>query len=230
MKQRVIAITLALGFVVVAHAQSTDPSKWSLQEWDKKKVFSVHPTGLLSRNTQPFYFDFPTGTNPQTCCSTASAGVDYFTTPFSSDLTGATELVFTFQTQTTGNSIFGANLQPDNQYSNCYAPSGYPAIVTPILVRTGSWSDQFSRWWARDYRVAIQPNGTFQVVVPMEPAKWMSVFGVFGDQNLAAFQDALRNMAAVGVTFGGGCYLSHGVNVQSGTGTARFILVNYSLR
>jgi len=32
------------------------------------------------------------------------------------------------------------------------------------------------------------------------------------------------------LTFGGGCYLAHGVNVETGTGTATFFLDSYSFQ
>jgi hypothetical protein len=51
-----------------------------------------------------------------------------------------------------------------------------------------------------------------------------------GDQAPLEVSDALANMYAIGLTFGSGCYLAHGVNVQTATGTATFFLDSYSFQ
>jgi hypothetical protein len=56
------------------------------------------------------------------------------------------------------------------------------------------------------------------------------VYGKSGDDDataLAGFQDALGNLGRVGMTFGGGCFFGHGVNVSGGT--ARFALISYTI-
>jgi hypothetical protein len=62
----------------------------------------------------------------------------------------------------------------------------------------------------------------------MDPANWMSVYGVFGNENPAMFHATLKDPSDVGLVFGGGCYLSHGVNVHKGT--AQFILWNFQFQ
>ena len=41
------------------------------------------------------------------------------------------------------------------------------------------------------------------------------------------FQDALGDLGHVGMTFGGGCFFGHGVNISGGT--ARFSLISYTV-
>jgi len=57
------------------------------------------------------------------------------------------------------------------------------------------------------------------------------VFGKRGDYDDAAmegFLGALQHLNRVGFVFGGGCFYGHGVNVIRGT--ARFILIHYSIK
>jgi hypothetical protein len=64
--------------------------------------------------------------------------------------------------------------------------------------------------------------------VPLSPGSWSSVFGASGTASAeatAGFADTLRNVANVGMTFGGGCFAGHGAYVSSGTAT--FYLVRY---
>jgi len=56
------------------------------------------------------------------------------------------------------------------------------------------------------------------------------MYGKSGDDDataLAGFQDALGNLGRVGMTFGGGCFFGHGVNVSGET--ARFALISYTI-
>ena len=74
-------------------------------------------------------------------------------------------------------------------------------------------------------------NGIATVTVPLTPDHWSSVFGKRGDLDsvtLAGFQDALSHLGNVGLTFGGGCFFSHGAWINGGS--ARFILTNYQVQ
>jgi hypothetical protein len=73
--------------------------------------------------------------------------------------------------------------------------------------------------------------GRRTLTVPVAPSQWSSVLGKVGNVDgvaRAGFESAVRNVSSLGLTFGGGCFFGHGVNVQGGT--ARFVLVNYEIR
>ena len=64
----------------------------------------------------------------------------------------------------------------------------------------------------------------------LTPDQWSSVYGKTGNYDataLAGFRDALANLGHIGMTFGGGCFFGHGVNVSGGT--ARFVLIGYTI-
>ena len=67
------------------------------------------------------------------------------------------------------------------------------------------------------------------LTIPLRPHHWSSVFGKVGDQDtttIAGFDQALENANYLGVTFGGGCFFGHGVNISGGT--AQFKILNVS--
>lgn len=210
MKRLLLSLIL---FTIPVHAATR--STWYLQSFDthgKKVSYSTKGVGSI-----PLWVNVPQ----------SPAGITMLTSPVTTDLTGKQWLIISFQMLSLGSPVYQTNLQPDN---TCFYPNGYPAIIVPFLWRTGSIDNQFSRWWARDYQLTIQPNGVYQIAVPMIPSAWMSVFGIFGNDALLEYQDALRNIYQVGVTFGGGCYLSHGVNIQAGTGQTTIYLTGYEFQ
>jgi hypothetical protein len=58
--------------------------------------------------------------------------------------------------------------------------------------------------------------------VPLNPDQWSSAFGQTGNANAqanAGWNNALKNVRYLGLTFGGGCFYGHGVSVSDGTAT-----------
>jgi len=107
-----------------------------------------------------------------------------------------------------------------------------PATVRLFLERKNDdLSEEFYRWWAHTISYELQATpGNITLTVPLTPDQWSSVYGRTGNYDaaaLAGFQDALQNLGNVGMTFGGGCFFGHGVNVSGGS--ARFALINYTI-
>ncbi len=68
------------------------------------------------------------------------------------------------------------------------------------------------------------------VTVPLthDPSIWTSVYGDDNNQtSIDRFAHALAHVTDVGMTFGGGFYKGHGVNVMDGT--ANFALMSYTV-
>jgi len=131
----------------------------------------------------------------------------------------------TFQILTTGAPTFNYVMETDN---TCATPA---AVRLFLERRHDDFSDEFYRWWANPIAYQLQPtSGNVTLTVALTPDQWSSVYGKFGDDDanaLAGFQDALGNLGRVGMTFGGGCFFGHGVNVSGGT--ARFALISYTI-
>jgi hypothetical protein len=153
------------------------------------------------------------------------------------DASGSAHYIVRPSSALTGNSLvaqievdgfdpgFNFRIAADNV---CDSP---PANVRLFFQRagddmSGAGQHEFYRWWSNpiSYVLAI---GSATLTVPLTPDQWSSVYGKFGIENPAMFQAALENAGAVGVTFGGGCFMGHGVNVIGGSAT--FILKNYTM-
>jgi hypothetical protein len=131
----------------------------------------------------------------------------------------------TFQILTTGAPTFNYAMDSDNTCTT-------PATVRLFLERRNdNFSAEFYRWWANPTAYDLQPtSGNVTLTVPLAPDQWSSVYGKAGNYDATAragFQDALTDLERVGMTFGGGCFFGHGVNVSGGT--ARFVLIDYTV-
>lgn len=72
-----------------------------------------------------------------------------------------------------------------------------------------------TRWWNTQRWTLENTNGLFRLDVPLDPGSWFNVNGA----NAVGIQDYLNALARptyIGLTFGGGVYAGHGVNVYNG--------------
>jgi hypothetical protein len=132
-------------------------------------------------------------------------------------------IVVSLRIATTGPVVFNHVLEPSNT-----CPT--PATVRPLIWSNGDSPDEFDRWWSNPTSWPLAA-GSGTLTVPLSPEKWSSVYGRFGNDSAAAragFTNALRNVSSLGLTFGGGCFFGHGVNVWGGS--AQFVLTNYQIQ
>src|SRR5271166_628529 len=108
-----------------------------------------------------------------------------------------------------------------------------PATVRFYFQETGdNWSGiggyAYYRWWSTQ-AIVLQP-GISSLTVPLAPANWSSVEGENGANSAtatAAFNAAMANARTIGMTFGGGCFYGHGVDLTGGSAT--FTLNSYTV-
>lgn len=67
---------------------------------------------------------------------------------------------------------------------------------------------EFNRWWGGK-PIVLAAGGS--VSIPIDPALWSSVYGKLGSAAVEQWTYAIAHVTSVGMTFGGGCYLGHGV-------------------
>jgi hypothetical protein len=108
---------------------------------------------------------------------------------------------------------------------------GVPASFRVMLERRGdtlSSSQEFHRWWSNPYNfVLVADSKVHTLTCPLDPEHWSSVFGKFGNQAQSEFDATLKNLAGVGITFGGGCSFGHGVYAVNGK--AQFQLIDFQV-
>lgn len=77
----------------------------------------------------------------------------------------------------------------------------------------------FYRWWHAPSRLPLSV-GTHTITAPIAQLEWTSVMRNPPDPSpeaTAGWHATWANLGAVGLSFGGGCYLGHGVSVTGGT-------------
>jgi hypothetical protein len=151
--------------------------------------------------------------------------VNYLTAKFTQSIAGYSAIVMTVSTQAlSGAPVFNYDFpQPPNTCVD-------PARVRPYIERKGDTGYQSTfRWWADDpYSYELDLLGNLTITVSLDPAYWSDVNGAVGSTNPQAFTEALANPMNIGMTFGGGCFFGHGVNVTGGT--AQFQLSQYQIQ
>ncbi len=164
------------------------------------------------RLTSPLGFMFPL----------SPGSVNYFTENYSTPITQTQSLTMTVKI--IGSPTFNYMLEPWNV---CVSP----ATVRPYLERyytkklDATYGPDNYRWWSSQ---AIElREGIFSLTVPFVPESWSDTGGVFGQNDITGFSAALSSPRFVGMTFGGGCFFGHGVNVD---GPASFYVNEFVVR
>jgi hypothetical protein len=167
----------------------------------------LHPLALPDR--PGWSFDFPT----------SPGSVHYVITTVNRPISGT----MTARVAVVGDDypVFNAKIDANNQ-----GPE--PANCSLYFQRRGdklTAEYPYHRWFSLD---DFYLSGEGVLSVPLEPSKWISVFGKNGAEAPGEFQAALRECANVGLVFGGGWFEGHGVNLTAGK--ARFILEDFQIQ
>jgi hypothetical protein len=205
--------------------QSFGPASHTAKGWSIQYSPSM-PSTPTAGGPGTWYFDFPTDPNYPACVynpDTLCHSVNYVTNSYTESVSHNVSM--TFQILTTGAPTFNYMMETGNTCATS-------ATVRLFLERKNDdLTQEFYRWWSNPTVYDLQPTpGNITLSVPLTPDQWSSVFGRFGNQNattLKGFQDALGDLGHVGMTFGGGCFFGHGVNISGGT--ARFALISYTV-
>lgn len=175
-----------------------------------------------------WYFDIPVmnGDESVNCKSGSKTcpSVNMLITPYKTAIT-AQNIVMNAQVTTTGTPKFNYKLgDPSN---TCTTPASARFYLERI---DNNYYDDFQRWWSNPVSFQLKAGGLTTISVPLKPDQWSSVLGARGSDNANAtngFKATLSNPKAIGLTFGGGCFFGHGVNVSGGT--ARFTVTDFKL-
>ena len=146
-----------------------------------------------------------------------------YTAPGVSSIAGYNSISVSLAVSTSGPVVFDYQTETGN---TCV----FPAHVRVFIWQWNDATQGYDRWWSNSISYELA-SGTATITTALTPDQWSSVYGQAGNANAAAtqgFYDALNNVRYVGLTFGGGCFFGHGVNVSDGT--AQFTLTNYSIQ
>ena len=209
---QLLAVAVIAGFCESAAANQISllPEVWEIRfSYDMPNRPYAHGPGWA--------FDFPIGSN----CSAKNGcpGVHYITTKYITPIPAHAVLILSFEIEADSSSVFNFKLEKDN------ACDGAPASVRAILQRADD--DLYgasNRFWSNPASVVLAP-GEHTMTVELSLDQWTNVEG---ERSESGFAEILKNMGNIGVTFGGGCFFGHGVNVSGGG--ARFIMTRFELK
>ncbi len=205
MRRLLLGLTLLLGVTTLVHAALlTD--RWMLVG-----------QGVTATYQAPVTFDVPSA--PQT--------MNWLMATTPKRFTFAGRLTITARVDATSGAWFNYQTEP---FNTCVSPATarpYFEVANPggRHLKRGESTDNF-RWWSADVAILLT-DGTATVTVPLVPDAWSNVNGQRGSLNPAGFSWALGQVGALGLTFGGGCFFGHGVQVVDGS--AQFALLDYSV-
>lgn len=104
---------------------------------------------------------------------------------------------------------------------------GLPPNVHVMFERKDdNMRSEFGRYWCQSMFV-LGPIKNFAIVCALKPDLWTDVYGKSGREHLPRFNDAIKNIGKVGLTFGGGNSFGHGLYVKGGV--VRFNLKKFKL-
>jgi hypothetical protein len=168
-----------------------------------------------------FQFAFPVYSKPPMGCSVdpACPHVNYVIRAASSLLGSA--IVVRGRVETSSGPAFQYALNPNN------ACPGVAEVHLYMQRRGDNLTAAMAayRWFSRATIALVGPM-QFELTVALDARQWIDVNGRSGDQ--AAFAAARSDLQAAGLTFGGGCFAGHGVNIDKGS--ASFALTEFATK
>jgi len=192
------------------------PNTLQLTDWDGEYWDGTSNYWIVKEATSGLpIFAFPQASTP--------AWLDYLIAIQQEAVSISGTLTMTVEVTVVGDPIFNWQSESDN---TCYWA---PATVRPFFEGTHN-TNTTGRWWAIPPNDYVLAPGSMVITVPLTPANWSDVNGQNGassSQTIAGFADSLNNLSMIGMTFGGGCFYGHGVNVSGGT--AEFRVLDYRI-
>jgi hypothetical protein len=164
----------------------------------------------------------------------------YFVTPVKNvSLTGS-EIVVTFQINASSTGVQW-NFKSDS-FNGGNAPANFHVYVQTKEGSGGSCKELFSicnppqlRWWSNPVSFTLtDTGGIIELHVPVTPENWSETDGVQATDPVfyPYWVQTMANPKWVGITFGGGSFFGHGVNVtlDPGTPVPTFTLLGWEVR
>jgi hypothetical protein len=181
-------------------------------------------TKLGNNASGDLIFTFPQSCAvPQTCVDPST--VNYLQTSYTKSLAKEHYISVTMESAFTPGTQFIYSWNGDG--NTCV----YDAHARVIIEQRHDTGGQYMRWWSNPLAYDLTTGGIQTVTTPLTSDQWSSVYGQFGNSNAqaaAGFVRALSNVGLLGLTFGGGCFFGHGVDVLAGTAT--FNLISFEIK
>jgi hypothetical protein len=230
MKKAVFALAAVLALVLTASAVGDDFSQGkggkAAPKW---KVLSLGSSGQTFTSKPAQAFDdgigFAFGADPYTRLFVTS----YLGSGLLGDLTGKT-LTATFTITGTATAFTydpGAGTLADRNKA-CPTPASVRLYFQGDYNGNGNLTPE-KQWWStpQAHTLTSLVGNTLALTVPLDTANWSNKGFQLASDVPTYFAAAVARVGAVGVSFGGGCFLPTGTYPTDGT--ASFVLKSYSV-
>jgi hypothetical protein len=141
-------------------------------------------------------------------------------------------------TGTNVSATVGVTVTPGTDFDYYGEPDGCGRQANVRLYFQTNTSGKFEEtdyWWSNPQSAdlaALAAGGDQTISASLaNGANWSDYYGHFGNDPMyaAAFQQAVKDVQMIGVSFGGGCFFENGVGIQPGTGSGSFRLMDFSV-
>lgn len=139
----------------------------------------------------------------------APGSIHYLTVPTKAKLAGSVGLTMTIEQEP--GTVW--QRKPEAGNTGTHPPSARIYLERRGMKLSLDPKQQFHRLWSCNHWVELKP-GTFSISVPLVVENWL---GVLGKKDAAGLAGMLANLSRIGVTFGGGSFYGHGVQLASGS-------------
>lgn len=218
---------IRLLFLLLALPALAQPN-WLVTKWLANGVWQQKETDSHNQYVSCFVF-------PYYGYQTTNRIVISFltTTNISGDFTGKS-LTANFSIMSTLGTRFayGGMLDVNGQQP------GWNAGTLPANVRffVSSYRDAYNNlyadyhpdffFWSKEGTVSVN-QGIYTLTASLDPSKWTNAAG---QTNAVGFANAVKNVAQIGLSFGGGSFYDAGIGVLENTGSAWFALQNFDVQ
>ena len=133
-------------------------------------------------------------------------------------------------------AIVGVTVTPGTVFTYYGEPDGCgrPANVRFYFeTNTSGKFEETDYWWSNPTSVdlqALEAGDAALTAALSDPTQWSDYYGHFGSDPLynAAFNQAVKDVQAIGLSFGGGCFFENGVGINAGSGSGYFRLMDFT--
>ncbi len=217
--------------VPLASAETFDTPPTGNFHW---KAYDYNASGKALRSRQPFVV---------TEGSDGGIGFDFLFTPDTALLITAHpsyrgDLLGDLSSDTMITAKVGVTVTTNTVFTYYGEPDACDGGVNKANVRfffqtqtTGPFSET-DYWWSNSatshaYLRDLKASGDMTITNTFSGAEWSDFYGHLGDDPAyaAAFDAALHNVKAIGLSFGGGCFFENGVGIDPNSGGSGYLRV-----
>jgi hypothetical protein len=148
----------------------------------------------------------------------SSSEIDYVTRSYTKVIEKGRTLTMMFEIVASADAVWNHKTEGSNTCSNPKA-----SVRFILQKRRDNLDSANGRFWSNPGSVVLA-NGRYTLSVPLISNYWTNVDGQRSERG---FSSVLGKLGHVGITFGGGCFFGHGVNLERGT--AKFIMRGFKV-